>query len=97
MPFGTNSSGLMIKGGLKIEGCKIEGNVYTHDIPVLKAVPAFHVCSCSFGGFLEYSYTVMLYNFMVMLYFIENNSKVPEYFSDTGAHSSKQSIWLSKT
>ena len=25
LPFGTKSSGLIIKGGLKIEGCKIEG------------------------------------------------------------------------
>ncbi len=28
MPFGTKSSGLIIKGGLKIEGCKIEGLLY---------------------------------------------------------------------
>ncbi len=29
LPFGTISSGLIIKGGLKIEGCKIEGLLYT--------------------------------------------------------------------
>ncbi len=29
-PFGTKSSGLIIKGGLKIEGCKIEGPLYTY-------------------------------------------------------------------
>ncbi len=29
MTFGTKSSGLIIKGGLKIEGCKIEGLLYT--------------------------------------------------------------------
>ncbi len=28
LPFGTKSSGLTIKGGLKIEGCKIEGLLY---------------------------------------------------------------------
>ncbi len=28
LPFGTKSSGLIIKGGLKIEGCKIEGLLY---------------------------------------------------------------------
>ena len=28
LPFETKSSGLIIKGGLKIEGCKIEGLLY---------------------------------------------------------------------
>ncbi len=28
LPFGTKSSGLIIKGGLKIEGCKTEGLSY---------------------------------------------------------------------
>ncbi len=27
--FGTKSSGFIIKGGLKIKGCKIEGPLYT--------------------------------------------------------------------
>ncbi len=30
LPFGTKSSGLIIKGGLKIEGCKLEGLLYMH-------------------------------------------------------------------
>ena len=30
LPFGTKSSGLIIKGGLKIEGCKIEGLLYMY-------------------------------------------------------------------
>ncbi len=29
LPFGTKSSGLIIKGGPKIEGCKIEGLLYS--------------------------------------------------------------------
>ncbi len=28
MPFGTKSRGLINKGGLKIEGCEIEGLLY---------------------------------------------------------------------
>ncbi len=31
LPFGTKSSGLIIKGGPKIEGCKIEGLLYVHN------------------------------------------------------------------
>ncbi len=30
MPFATKSSGLIIKEGLKIEGCKIEGLLYRY-------------------------------------------------------------------
>ncbi len=31
LPFGTKSSGLISKGSLKIEGCKIEGLLYNND------------------------------------------------------------------
>ncbi len=32
LPFGTKSSSLIIKGGLKIEGCKIEGLLYSTSV-----------------------------------------------------------------
>ena len=35
MLFGTKSSSLIIKGGLKIEGCKIEGLLYTYTVKLV--------------------------------------------------------------
>ncbi len=39
LPFGTKSSGLIIKGGLKIEGCKIEGLLYSWTLRPLTNMP----------------------------------------------------------
>ncbi len=36
MPFGTKSSSLIIEGGLKIEGCKIEGLLYRNNTSDIK-------------------------------------------------------------
>ncbi len=44
LPFGTQSSGHIIKGGLKIEGCKIEGLLYCQIvILVMKLVSNVHL------------------------------------------------------
>ncbi len=47
MAYGTKPSGLIIKGGLKIEGCKVEGLLYSSSQNICKIMQS-HIIRVGF-------------------------------------------------